>query len=81
MNKQTTGTLISELGVRTVLALNAIVENHVSDDERQAHLKRVEVIVGGGAGVLAPKVVARSLERCIAGGHAFGYSWQQFGAN
>lgn len=66
-NKQTTGARISELGVRTVLAYNLLIENHVSDGERQVHLRRIEKIGTGESGVSSEKVVLRSIERCATG--------------
>jgi len=65
--KQTTGALISELGVRTVLAMNLVVENHVSGEEREVHGERIAAIIDGTAGVGHSKVMQRSIERCAAG--------------
>lgn len=62
--KATTGARISELGVRTVLAFNAVEEFHVDDEERQVHLKRIETIFEGLSGIGASKVTQRSIERC-----------------
>lgn len=67
MTKVTTGRLISELGVRTVLALNVLEENHLLTDEREAHLKRIAFIADGQAGIGHSKVVQRSIERCALG--------------
>lgn len=67
LQKVTTGRLISELGVRTVLAQNLLTENHVSDEEREAHIERVRFILDGQAGVGASKVMQRSAERCANG--------------
>lgn len=67
MQKQTTGRLISELGVRTVLALNMVTENHLDDGERAEHLARVAEIMDGLAGVGASRVQIRSVERCAMG--------------
>jgi predicted GTPase len=67
LTKVTTGRLITELGVRTVLALNELSDNHVTDGEREEHLTRVRFIVDGQAGVGHSKVVQRSIERCAFG--------------
>lgn len=66
MTKVTTGRLISELGVRTVLAMNLLEENHLPDDERQAHVDRIQFIGDGQAGVGHSKVMQRSIERCAS---------------
>lgn len=81
MAAKTTGKIITELGVRTVLAFNLLEDNHVDSDERQVHLDRIEKIVEGQAGVAHSKVMRRSLERCQVGAHAAGYPWHQSGLN
>lgn len=67
LQKATTGRLVSELGVRTVLSQNLLTENHVSEDERAAHLQRMAEILDGTAGVGHSKVVTRTLERNATG--------------
>lgn len=63
MQKQTTGAVISRLGVATVLMACAPDEK-----VRAIATETVEEILNGDGGVPQGKVIRRSMERCAIGG-------------
>lgn len=68
MEKQTTGTTISRLGVLTVLTMNLAEVDELTDGARARFEGQRDAILAGNSGVDKKKVAVRSLQRCVAGG-------------